>query len=67
MWRNLLVAVAGGGGAQRWPGAALDAAVDGAGDAGSCLAGAQALRQNSISNPDAIEEETTFDSLFHAA
>jgi hypothetical protein len=67
MWRNLLVAVAGAGGAQPWLDAALDAAMDGEGGAGSCLAGAQALRQSRTSNRDATEEETTFDSMFHAA
>lgn len=61
MWRNLLVAVAGVGGAQPVRDAVPDAAMGGG--VASCGAGAQALRQPRTSSRDITEEETMSDSV----
>ena len=64
MWRNLLVAVAGAGGAQPVR-AVVEAVPDAAigGGVVSCGAGAQALRQSRTSSRDVTEQETMSDSV----
>lgn len=61
MWRNLLVAVAGAGGAQPVREAVPDAAIGGG--VVSCGARAQALRQSRTSSRDVTEQETMSDSV----